>query len=96
MIPVVDATTATIATTVIIVIIATIITTTNPAITMMSIGMIPITADRINMRIAEMTPARHGVLLIVQETAFIKRELVMTKDALGTLALAIHLYRRPL
>jgi len=93
MIPVADAISvipAIIATTATLV---TIKTTTNPVTTTMFIGMIPITAGKTDMRIAETTLVPPGALIIAPETASIKRGLAMTKDVPAVPASAIHLCR---
>lgn len=93
MIPVADAVPVIIVMTAMTVIIATIIKITNPAITMMFIGMTPIIVDRIDTRIAEKITAHHGALLIVPETVSIKSGLVMIKDVPAVPVLVIQIFK---
>lgn len=59
----------------------------------MSIGLILGGIDRINIKNAEKIIARAGAQIIVTITMFIRRELVIGRDAAGTAAIPILILR---
>ena len=59
----------------------------------MSIGLILGRIDRVNIKNAEKIIARAGAQIIVTITMFIRRKLVIGKDAAGTAAILILILR---
>lgn len=59
----------------------------------MSIGLILGRIDRVNIKNAEKIIARAGAQIIVTITMFIRRELVIGRDAVGVVAILILILR---